>query len=179
MVRLPPILPRTFGPINICIPTDPSNRSFIGILVLTSNRVGTFDEAFKSRIQLSLRYENLTETQRHKVWENFINRLETFEPPPQQVSSPESGPLTSQSSPTINIAELRQNLPALAKYNMNGRQIRNAVTTARQLALYKKKPMGYEELIHVINVAGKFDAYLLEVHENLDGDAIARDSGDR
>ena len=30
-----------------------------GILILTSNRVGTFDEAFKSRIQLSLHYENL------------------------------------------------------------------------------------------------------------------------
>lgn len=30
------------------------------ILILTSNRVGTFDEAFKSRIQLSLHYDNLT-----------------------------------------------------------------------------------------------------------------------
>ncbi|KAI8932326.1 hypothetical protein NX059_010520 [Plenodomus lindquistii] len=30
-----------------------------GILILTSNRVGTFDEAFKSRIQLSLHYDDL------------------------------------------------------------------------------------------------------------------------
>lgn len=32
-----------------------------GILILTSNRVGTFDEAFKSRILLSLDYDNLSE----------------------------------------------------------------------------------------------------------------------
>ena len=32
----------------------------VGILILTSTRVGTFDEAFKSRIQLTLRYKNLT-----------------------------------------------------------------------------------------------------------------------
>jgi hypothetical protein len=103
--------------------------------------------------------------------------LETFEPSSQQLNTPEAQ--HALPSPTINISELRQHLPTLAKYKMNGRQIRNAVTTARQLALFKKKPMGYAELMHVIGVAGKFDAYLLEVHENLDGDAIARDSGDR
>ena len=32
---------------------------FEGILILTSNRVGTFDEAFKSRLQLALHYEKL------------------------------------------------------------------------------------------------------------------------
>ena len=30
-----------------------------GILILTSNRVGTFDEAFRSRIQLALHYPTL------------------------------------------------------------------------------------------------------------------------
>lgn len=49
-----------------------------GILILTSNRVGTFDEAFKSRIQLALHYENLNVTQRRKVWRNFMNRLKTL-----------------------------------------------------------------------------------------------------
>ncbi|KAH8722459.1 P-loop containing nucleoside triphosphate hydrolase protein, partial [Phaeosphaeriaceae sp. PMI808] len=41
-----------------------------GILILTSNRVGTFDEAFKSRIQLSPHYENLNKAQRQKIWKN-------------------------------------------------------------------------------------------------------------
>src|ERR1700753_2078787 len=49
-----------------------------GILVLTSNRVGTFDEAFKSRIQLALHYPSLGPLQRLRVWENFVKRLESF-----------------------------------------------------------------------------------------------------
>ncbi|KAK8009961.1 P-loop containing nucleoside triphosphate hydrolase protein [Apiospora arundinis] len=51
-----------------------------GILILTSNRVGTFDEAFKSRIQLSLHYENLGISQRRKVWRNFMNRVKSLDP---------------------------------------------------------------------------------------------------
>ncbi|KAG5743828.1 hypothetical protein H9Q70_013464 [Fusarium xylarioides] len=50
-----------------------------GIMILTSNRVGIFDKAFKSRIQLSLRYNDLEEGQRRQIWLNFINRLEKLE----------------------------------------------------------------------------------------------------
>ena len=46
-----------------------------GILILTSNRVGTFDEAFKSRIQLSLRYKRLQRHQRKQIWLNFMSHL--------------------------------------------------------------------------------------------------------
>ncbi|OBT88775.1 hypothetical protein VE02_02394 [Pseudogymnoascus sp. 03VT05] len=38
-----------------------------GILILTSNRVGTFDEAFKSRIQLALHYDSLSYSQRKQI----------------------------------------------------------------------------------------------------------------
>lgn len=46
-----------------------------GILILTSNRVGTFDEAFRSRIQLSIHYKNLNAEDRALIWANFIERL--------------------------------------------------------------------------------------------------------
>ncbi|EPE33628.1 P-loop containing nucleoside triphosphate hydrolase [Glarea lozoyensis ATCC 20868] len=128
-----------------------------GILILTSNRVGTFDEAFKSRIQLSLRYENLTRPQRLQVWENFINRLENFD------------------DGEIDLDDIRAHTKELAAYNMNGRHIRNAITTARQLARYKKAPMSYADLVHVINVAGKFDKYLLEMHAGVSEDGLARE----
>jgi hypothetical protein len=78
-----------------------------------------------------------------------------------------------------NLDELRANLPRLAKYDMNGRQIRNAITTARQLALFKNKAMGFMELKHVIDIAAKFDKYLVDVHEGLDGDTIARSDNTR
>jgi SpoVK/Ycf46/Vps4 family AAA+-type ATPase len=85
------------------------------ILILTSNRVATFDEAFKSRIQLALHYESPTEMQRKKIWKNFINRLGSFE----------------ADKNVIDIEDLRKHLALLATFNMNGRRIRNAVTTAR------------------------------------------------
>jgi hypothetical protein len=44
-------------------------------LILTSNRVGTFDEAFKSRIQLALHFDNLDTDRRAKIWAKFIDRL--------------------------------------------------------------------------------------------------------
>ena len=130
-----------------------------GILILTTNRVGTFDEAFESRIQLSLHYDNLTESQRRVIWTNFLTRLKDID------------------EDNINYHELKQNLRDLAKHDMNGRQIRNALTTARQLAQYKKERMDYRHLDHAIRVSARFDQYLRGVKHGLTSDAIARDIG--
>ena len=46
-----------------------------GILILTTNRIGTFDEAFKSRIQLALHYPPLDRDGRWEVWRNFVQSL--------------------------------------------------------------------------------------------------------
>ena len=127
-----------------------------GILILTSNRVATFDEAFKSRIQLALHYEALGKPQRKQVWQNFINRLKSFE------------------SDTVDTDDLHRHIDKLAGFDMNGRQIRNAVTTARQLAMFKKKNMDYSVLEHVINVSNRFDTYLKKVKEDLTDEEIAR-----
>ena len=132
-----------------------------GILILTSNRVGTFDEAFKSRIQLSLHYENLTKSQRIKIWKNFFNRLKLL---------PEK---------KIDFDDVESYVEELAEHDMNGRQIRNAITTARQLAQFKNKIMNYSHLRHVIRVAGKFDTYLKNVQEGFSDDQIARGDGVR
>ncbi|OAL40616.1 hypothetical protein AYO20_00352 [Fonsecaea nubica] len=50
-------------------------ESYNGILILTSNHVGHFDETFKSRIQQSLHYESPDQRQRHQIWTNFIKHL--------------------------------------------------------------------------------------------------------
>ncbi|KAI4592674.1 hypothetical protein KJ359_010576 [Pestalotiopsis sp. 9143b] len=46
-----------------------------GIMILTSNRVGTFDEAFQSRIRVALRYEPLSFQSRKAIWQNFFEML--------------------------------------------------------------------------------------------------------
>ena len=48
---------------------------FQGILFLTTNRVGHFDEAFISRIHLSLGYEKLDNLAREKIWDNLFKKL--------------------------------------------------------------------------------------------------------
>ena len=49
---------------------------FKGILFLTTNRVGTFDEAFISRIHIQIYYEEFNEDDRRKVWDTFFQKLE-------------------------------------------------------------------------------------------------------
>lgn len=130
-----------------------------GILVLTSNRVGIFDEAFKSRIQLALHYPNLGPYQRLRIWENFIDRLESFH------------------DNSMDIADLRDHLDDLKEEKMNGRQIRNAITTARQYAEWKKTTLTYEHLRDVIDVSGRFDKYLDKLNGGFTQDELAEDDG--
>jgi len=46
-----------------------------GILFLTTNRVGAFDDAFISRIHVQLYYPDFNDDQRQKIWQFFINKL--------------------------------------------------------------------------------------------------------
>lgn len=131
------------------------------ITVFTSNWVGIFDEAFKSRIQLALRYENLGKAERTKVWRNLLSGLKLI------------------GEENIDYDTVESYIEELAEYEMNGRQIRNAITTARQLARFKKKHMTWEHLCLVVKVAEKFDNYLKGVHEEMSDDMIARGEGIR
>ncbi|OBT78513.1 hypothetical protein VF21_00987 [Pseudogymnoascus sp. 05NY08] len=126
-----------------------------GILILTSNRVGTFDEAFKSRIQVAIHYKDLTRISRKKIWQNFTEMME-------------------ESDYNANISELYEKIDELSEKNMNGRQIRNAITTARRLALFEKEPLSWKHLDQVIKISGDFDQYLESVHGHSDADR-ARD----
>lgn len=122
-----------------------------GILILTTNRVGTFDEAFKSRIQISVPYKRLDAGQRKQIWRNFLERL-------QNLSLHE----------TIDFDDIDAHLGDLAEYVMNGRQIRNAITTARQLAEFRGRRTNFASPKKTIGMSEKFDIYLAEVRE---GDA--------
>jgi len=151
-----------------------------GILILTSNRVGTFDEAFKSRIQLSLHYENLTNGQRSRIWKNFLNRLKDMDKsPPKEVIEPGTREQKKVEPIAIDFEDVDCYMTELAEFEMNGRQIRNAITTARQLAKFRHELMNFGHLKHVITVSSKFDTYLNSLHEGLSDDQMARDFGVR
>ncbi|KAK1589663.1 P-loop containing nucleoside triphosphate hydrolase protein [Colletotrichum navitas] len=131
-----------------------------GILILTSNRVGTFDEVFKSRIQLNLRYKNLYKNQRLQIWKNF------YRPHRNLGQTMHCG----QQDLGVNADEIRAHVPSLAKTNLNGREIRNVTSTARQLAVYRGQPLGYERIKFVIGEANKFDEHLKELSRGFSAD---------
>ena len=107
-----------------------------GILFLTSNRVRTFDEAFKSRIHVPLKYNDLTAESREKVWRNFLE--------------------------TVTNAGMHVNLEdgdyeALSRHKLNGRQIKNIIKTAQSLASYRKDKLNKEQLEQVVEIQMEFE----------------------
>lgn len=94
---------------------------YSGILFLTTNRIGSFDEAFISHVHISLYYANLDEESTFKVWTMNVNRLKR-----------------SGRNMYVNDEQIR----AFARrhwqdgHRWNGRQIRNAFQTAIALAQY-------------------------------------------
>ncbi|KAK1848033.1 AAA family ATPase [Colletotrichum chrysophilum] len=131
-----------------------------GILILTSNRVSHFDEAFKSRIQVAIHYDNLSKRSRKAIWQNFLDMIE------------------ESTDEDANIAELEEHLDQLASEEMSGRQIRNALLTARQLAKHRKERLQWVHLDQVMKTSAAFNKYLKTVRGQSD-DKIAREEGRR
>lgn len=122
-----------------------------GILILTTNRIGSFDEAFKSRIQLALGYPPLNEEDRLKIWSNFIQML----------------PRTKD---RVDMEDLQMNLPKLALVEINGREIRNIITMARHLAKFRREMLRYKHMQDAVESAQKFSKYLNNVKGVSDDD---------
>ena len=97
------------------------------------------------------------------MWENFIDRLEDDE--------------TVRAE--LDATDLRASLRELAAFSLNGREIRNAISLARQLAKAEGKLVDFECLRKVIKVQMRFDEYLKDMNEGLDDDEIAREGGKR
>lgn len=118
-----------------------------GILILTTNRVGTFDEAFQSRIQLAIHYPMLGRAERRRIWHNFIHSLKG----------------------DVNHEELERECNQLGEHNLNGRQIRNTIKTAKQLAYFKREALGFRHIETAMKVAKDFQEYVHKVHRQTDG----------
>ncbi|KAL4878190.1 P-loop containing nucleoside triphosphate hydrolase protein [Aspergillus karnatakaensis] len=106
---------------------------YSGILVLTSNRIGTFDEAFKSR------------SSRRRIWSNFITRLQ-------------------DTNSNTKADQILENIDQLAKFKLNGREIRNSIRTATLLAEFRGERLEFKHLVDVIDISNEFEQYLQDVH---------------
>ncbi|KAJ7082566.1 P-loop containing nucleoside triphosphate hydrolase protein [Mycena epipterygia] len=102
-----------------------------GILFLTTNRVQAFDEAFLSRIHVALHFAELSEASRAQVWRAFIGRAGVQ---------------------GVDDAQIAQ----LARRDVNGRQIKNAVRTAHSLALGRKEQVGLSHFLETLDAMDEF-----------------------
>jgi hypothetical protein len=106
-----------------------------GILFLTTNRLTSFDLAFKSRIHLALKYSALEQDRRKELWKLFIDRTskDTLKNWPESV------------------------IDELAKVNINGRQIKNTVRTANTLARSEKTSLSKEHIEVVLETMAELE----------------------
>ena len=106
-------------------------RYFCGILFLTTNRVKVLDQAFQSRIHLSLHYADLSRDAKEHLWRAFLEKARN----------------TQLGLEHPAVAELR----LLSEKGMNGRQIKNAVKLAFTLADHLKERLSYKHLVQTMD----------------------------
>lgn len=110
--------------------------SFTNLLqFLTSNRVDSLDPAFKTRITLALRYEQLDKAGRNQVWLNLLDA---------------SGQGEAIKSGLIDTS-------ILAEQQLNGREIKNAIRLAMALAKEDDKPLTQDVIMETVDILLDFN----------------------
>ncbi|KAI9748613.1 MAG: hypothetical protein M4579_007174 [Chaenotheca gracillima] len=107
-----------------------------GILFLTTNRVQWIDDAIASRIHLKVKYTSLSLGAKSQVWVSFL----------EKASTNQGAAIWSS-----------EDLALLANKDLNGREIKNIVSTAHALATEKGRQVSISELELVIEAGEDFD----------------------
>ncbi|KAH3941542.1 hypothetical protein HBH98_122000 [Parastagonospora nodorum] len=151
-----------------------------GLLFLTTNRVGAFDEAFKSRVHISLFYPNFDKETTIQVWKTFIKQAK------KKLDSEGRKNVTVASSEIKKFAKAHWEENPKARWN--GRQIRNAFHTAVAMAEFQareketdegydankdvKITIGREQFEKIAKTAKEFDIYMKDtLGDTYDGKA--------
>ncbi|KAL6835758.1 P-loop containing nucleoside triphosphate hydrolase protein [Trichoderma sp. SZMC 28015] len=140
---------------------------FNGIMFLTTNRVGAFDQAFQSRIHITIGMPEFDDQRRKEVWKIFIQDL---------------GRKRSDGSAILTHAECRELgrevVDSWAAQPLNGRQIRNCVRSALALAEDKGVKPNASHFNTVIKLGNAFTQYMKHLRK-VEEDEIAQIKGDR
>lgn len=80
-----------------------------GVMFLTTNRIDSMDNAFRSRISMILQYDNLTDDTKSKVWTNLLF--------------------------ASGLSDCNIDINKLIEFELNGRQIKSAIRMAQSIAL--------------------------------------------
>lgn len=112
---------------------------FGGVVFLTTNRLKSFDLAMKSRVHLALEYGPPGDDVRRQIWTQYLEGVPAEERDVEDVD---------------DLAE------TLAMVKLNGREIANAVNTARTIARYKKSRLQASHIESVLKFKTAFEKKL-------------------
>lgn len=132
---------------------------FRGIIFLTTNLYQTIDTAFRSRVSLHLLFQPLAAPARETVWRNFLERLpeqpKIGAAPDKDADSVTAAAITGGDRP-LDDADVKE----LSLWQLNGREIKNAVKMVRAWCNHKGYGISLERLesgIRVTNPHAKKD----------------------
>jgi SpoVK/Ycf46/Vps4 family AAA+-type ATPase len=109
---------------------------FRGIIFLTTNLYDTIDTAFRSRVNIHLLFNPLPPASRMVLWSKFLERLPAMK--------------GRVESPARDLEE--DDLKELAKWELNGREIKNAIKTVKSWCDAKEYDMSLARLESGIKV---------------------------
>ncbi|PQE28829.1 aaa family atpase protein [Rutstroemia sp. NJR-2017a BBW] len=149
---------------------------YSGILFLTTNRVGAIDDAFRSRLHLTLYYPKLTKKQTKQIFKQNFQRIGDIN--------------IDREKKRLLTFDYRDSEPKIMSWAMetwkslrwNGRQIRNAFQTVLALAEFDSKNKNGESKKFLVskrhfrivaNASVQFNEYLMATH-GADEDRIAK-----
>lgn len=104
---------------------------YTGILFLTTNRGANFDPAFRSRVTLAIHYRSPDQEARTTIWTNLLGNQ--------------------------NIKLSGADIAELAAFEVNGREIKNAVNSARDLAAHDGVPVNVRHIAEILECQQLFD----------------------
>ncbi|KLJ12759.1 hypothetical protein EMPG_12241 [Blastomyces silverae] len=144
---------------------------YSGVIILTTNRVGEFDEAFRSRIHMSLYYPKLDEISTKEIWEKNLQHI---------IKSGRDIDIEEDKIRRFANKHWQENKYKPSR-RWNGRQIKNAFQTALALANWDfrdgknsaklKRPLvKASHFNRIAQTSAHFDDYISNIHGTQDDD---------
>ncbi|OBT50804.1 hypothetical protein VE04_08539, partial [Pseudogymnoascus sp. 24MN13] len=131
-----------------------------GILILTTNRINSFDVAVQSRVHLAVKYQNFNDTQISEIYTIFLKQVRDDD----------------------NIANWDNILSWIKMESrtskFNGRQIRNIVSAALGLARAERKKLNSDHLDKIVEKTREFHDELAEQRKAYEMKQLARGYGE-
>lgn len=110
-----------------------------GVLFLTTNRVRNIDRAFYSRISVAVKFDKADDDKREKIWRNLL------------------------SAAKIDLSE--KEISALAKFDVNGRQVKNVIRLSQTLSRADKSKVTFETIRNTLEMSTQFERDMVEANK--------------